>query len=187
MKKLAILMALLFSIAMCAFPSSLLLDKTDNSASSTFVLPASLVTIRDEAFESTAAEVVIMPDSLTVIGERAFAYSRNLKEISIPKSVTYIGDQTFEGVFGLTIRGAENSYAAHWAKAHGIEFAFMETMPAWIKLLGKLLAVNGNAFLTCFCVFPDITLQKRRRMLELWRSMRPQDRPELYPIDYRFP
>lgn len=187
MKKIALLLTLLFCICICVFPSSLLQEKTGDSSSFTFVLPASLVTIWDEAFGSTAAETVILPDSLVVIGERAFADNLNLKEITIPESVNYIGDQAFEGVFGLTIRGAEDSYAARWAQAHDIAFSTAETALNWIEAPGKRLCNSFIAALNCLCVCPAVSLRRRRRILDMWRSMRPQDRAELYPIDYRFP
>lgn len=44
---------------------------------------------------------VVLPTSITLIGERAFYGCSNLKSISIPNSVTYIGDSAFYGCQNL--------------------------------------------------------------------------------------
>lgn len=144
------------------------------------------MTIEDEAFEATAAMTVIFSDSLVRIGERAFAYSSRLREIVIPESVAYIGDSALEGVSGLVIRGAVDSYAARWASEHDIAFTPINTVQTWIKTLVQMLGVSPVALLPVYAC-PAITNRRRRTVLDAWRSMRPQDRPELYPIDYRFP
>lgn len=187
MKKLASMLAFLICISICcplpSFPS----ENGDGYGTDSFSMPTYLVSIGDEAFESTAAESVVLSDSVVRVGQRAFAESRKLKTIVIPESVTYIGDQAFAGIDGLTIQGVEDSYAAQWAEAHGIAFAAMDNVPLWVKVFEKLLDGGHFASMGCICAFPQMILWRRRRIPDMWRSMRPQDRPELYPIDYRFP
>lgn len=187
MKKLASLLALLICISICCPLSSFLSENGEGYGTGGFSMPAYLISIGDEAFESTAAESVVLADSLVRIGQRAFAESRRMKTIVIPESVAYIGDQAFAGIDGLTVQGVEDSYASQWAKAHGISFAAVDSVPSWVKVLEKLLGGGLFASLGYICVFPKIILWRRRRIPDVWRSMRPQDRPELYPIDYRFP
>jgi hypothetical protein len=45
---------------------------------------------------------VSIPDSVTKIGDRAFAGCTSLTSISIPDSVTSIGDSAFDGCTSLT-------------------------------------------------------------------------------------
>ena len=187
MKKLALLLALLFSISIWFSSASLLREFPEEDIGFAFVLPASLVMIEDEAFEATAAQAVLLTDSLSEIGERAFADSPNLKSVIIPESVVFIGEHAFDGVSDLVLHGEKNSYAARWAEEHNVTFVPAETAAHWIKMLVKLIGGNLFAVLLFCCVDPRVMLRLRRKAASAWRSMRPQDRPELYPIDYRFP
>lgn len=187
MKKLALIFALLFSISIWFSPASLLGDRAVNDGVATFALPASLVMIGDEAFEETASEVVILPDSLLIIGEKSFAGSRSLKMIYIPASVVYIGEHTFDDTSNLTIRGLENSYAAQWAQEHSIAFTQFEAALFTMEKLRDFLK-NGLFMLLVFCFSPaSVTFLKCKKTAYREKSMRPQDRPELNPIDYKFP
>ena len=177
---LALCIAITFSLSSPRyFPEP---DSTDD-----FVLPASLVMIENEAFAGTAMKNVVLPGAVTTIGERAFADNRGLNEVLIPESVSYIGETAFDGVSGLIIRGAEASYAARWAKAHGFAFVSAEASQAGAEKTGKQFRGNVFSFLPLICIFPADVLRLRRRIADALRSMRPQDRPELHPIDYRFP
>ena len=57
--------------------------------------PASLTAIEDEAFEGTPFQAIIIPDTVTTIGSRAFANCRNLVYVYIPASVTSIAADAF--------------------------------------------------------------------------------------------
>lgn len=148
-------------------------------------LPSSLIQIEDSAFENTAMESVYLPDMTTVIGSRAFAANRALRIVYIPKAVLYIGEQAFEGD-ELTIYGEKDSYAAAWARSHNVAFRQAQTTLSWIEIIRKLLRENAFLIVSLGCLspaaFPQLKKAGKRE-----RSMRPQDRPELYPIDYRFP
>lgn len=58
-------------------------------------------TIDHAAFERSAVTSVTIPDSVTFIGEAAFANCSNLTNISIPNSVTSIGLSAFENCTSL--------------------------------------------------------------------------------------
>ena len=70
-----------------------------------FVLPSSLVTVEDSAFEGIGAEKVDVSGSVSSIGARAFADCPNLTAIRIPATVDTIHDTAFEGSDGVTIYG----------------------------------------------------------------------------------
>lgn len=186
MKKLAILLIAFFVMSSVVSAGLPLPENPANIRQPTMVLPASLRTIEAEAFAETAASIVVLPESTAVIGERAFASIRTLREIHIPQSVQYMADHVFEGSPNLTVFGEANSYAENWAREHDVLFT---RAGSGILANGKLLNLIANEFLLLLpfgCIDPRLLcLLRRRRNTE--RSMRPQDRPELNPIDYRFP
>jgi len=187
MKKLALLLALLFSISIWFSSASLLREYPEDNTGLTFVFPASLVLIEDEAFESTAVQTLVLSEPLCQIGERAFADSPNLKTVTIPESVVYIGEHAFDGVSDLTICGEKGSYAAQWAEKHDVAFVPAETAACWVRMIVRLFGGSFFVFLPLCCIDSGAMLRLRRKAADIRKSMRPQDRPELYPIDYRFP
>ena len=92
-----------------------------------FVLPASLVTIEDSAFEGIGAEKVEVSGNVSSIGARAFADCRNLTAIRIPATVETIHDTAHEGSDGVTIYGEAFSEAARHAEANGIPFTALSS------------------------------------------------------------
>ena len=85
----------------------------------TMVTPEMLKEIDEEAFVGIAAKVVQISDGVETIGTRAFAESA-LEQILIPASVTEIGDEAFD--LGTAIFGQPGSYAQQWALEHGYAF-----------------------------------------------------------------
>jgi hypothetical protein len=191
MRKMALLLALWFCFSAWATDSSSLngnpVEDTVIETKGVFALPTTLKEIGESAFEGTAAETVNIQSSMEMIGDRAFANMKVLKVVHIPKSVKSIGEHAFEGSFNAVIHCIENSYAALWARAHNVAFVREAATSTWILKLGKLL--QGSFFRTLFlcCLSPGKQFWQRRKTEKHERSMRPQDRPELYPIDYRFP
>ena len=53
------------------------------------------IVICNEAFYRRAGNNIIIPNTVKIIGEKAFAESRELESIKIPDSVTKIGDEAF--------------------------------------------------------------------------------------------
>lgn len=191
MKKIALLLALWFGFSVWSAAAAPLAEIVDGyieaDTSRLVVLPASLERIEDSAFEGTAIETVIIPDSTESIGERAFANNKALKITCVPESVKHIGDNAFEDSFNVTIRGVKGSYAAAWAQMHNISFSQEEPTSAFITGLKKLL--QGSILLSfgTGCISPSVQFWQRRKTKSWVKSMRPQDRPELYPINYKFP
>ena len=69
----------------------------------TIVIPNSVTTIGDGAFNScTGLTEVTIPNSVTSIGSSAFSGCTGLTEVTIPNSVTTIGNGAFSGCTGLT-------------------------------------------------------------------------------------
>jgi len=67
------------------------------------VIPNSVTVIGEKAFYGChSLTSVSIPDSVTSIGSSAFYYCSSLTSITIPDSVTSIGDSAFSGCSGLT-------------------------------------------------------------------------------------
>ncbi len=82
-------------------------------------LPANLKVIEEETYcNDGAVRVVTVPNGVTEIRSRAFAYS-GLEEISLPRSVTFIAEDAFEGCRTFKAKAPLNSYAYDWCKEHG--------------------------------------------------------------------
>jgi len=66
-----------------------------------FIVPNSVNTISDNAFESSVIETIEIPNSVTSIGSRAFWNAENLERVVLPSYVTEIRAGTFEGATSL--------------------------------------------------------------------------------------
>lgn len=143
-----------------------------------FLLPGSAENIRGPTFN--------MPASLTRIEKEAFSGDVALREIRIPDSVVYIADDAFENCNYITILAEVDSYAAKWAEEHDAAFIPIVEGALLLHRISKLLAEEFTLLLP-FSVGPNLMRRLRRKAENTVRSMRPQDRPELNPIDYRFP
>lgn len=95
---------------------------TDGSQQSMAVLPSALSMIEEEAFINTSFYYVVLPETTTSIGSKAFANCSNLKYIYIPSKTTSIADDAFLNVTGLTIYGKSGSYAQTFANRKGYTF-----------------------------------------------------------------
>lgn len=85
-------------------------------------LPASLITIEDEAFAGTAITAITLPKNVKVVGDYAFADIQTLHKIDIPNTTEYIGENAFKGSNGVIISGAPKGYVRTWAYENGIPF-----------------------------------------------------------------
>jgi hypothetical protein len=67
------------------------------------VIPDSVTSVGDGAFDSCLdLKSIAIPEGVTSIGEDTFDNCRNLKNIVIPDSVTSIGDSAFSSCSSLT-------------------------------------------------------------------------------------
>ena len=66
------------------------------------IIPSSIKSIGDCAFEACGITSVTIPNSVTSIGKDAFSGCSDLASVTIPSSVTSIGDGAFGGCSGLT-------------------------------------------------------------------------------------
>ena len=75
----------------------------NNELATSIILPDSVTSIGDGAFSGcTGLTSIVIPDSVTSIGSSAFAGCTGLASVTIPDSVTSIGNYAFYGCSGLT-------------------------------------------------------------------------------------
>lgn len=65
------------------------------------IIPDSVTNIDDDAFGYSAVTSVVMPNSLTKIGNRAFCECNSLTNATLPDSVVSIGEEAFSFCVGL--------------------------------------------------------------------------------------
>lgn len=187
MKKTVIYFLLVIVFSVLSPVSFAEADEHHNLRKSVFIMPASLETVEDEAFEGTAVKTIVFRDGLISIGDYAFENASNLTDVYIPSTIEYIGKNAFFSNKRLTIHGVIGSLAEKWAKEHEIPF-----MPSNIwnvldesKIAGKAGVISAGRYHQL--VESSKINHLHGRTEDEGNSLRPQDRPELNPIDYRFP
>lgn len=162
-------------------------DELYNRSISSFVLPSSLEIIEEDAFMGTAVKTIFFQEGLLSIGDYAFADSRDLTEVYIPTTVEYLGKNAFSSNKRMTIHGIIGSIAERWAKEHQVPFA---PSNIWNEVddsrnIKNLVSISNERILKA--IDNESNNHLRGRTEDEGKSMRPQERPELNPIDYRFP
>lgn len=152
-----------------------------------FLLPASLTSVETEAFSGTPVGTVVFRDKILSIADYAFDNTPNLMDIYIFASTVEIDDHAFPSNGRLTLHAAAGSSAQAWAVRHEVGFDvcnvwsfrsaldFLWAMQACLVIFGGLGSIREAKRKVC------------RQLSTAFRSRRPQNRPELNPIDYRFP
>ncbi|MBQ6342724.1 MAG: leucine-rich repeat domain-containing protein [Anaerolineaceae bacterium] len=77
--------------------------------------------ISDDVFNGKEVSEITIPEGYESIGERSFANDPVPLNITIPRSVTHIGDSCFEGS-DVVIHGYNGSYAEEFSRTHRIKF-----------------------------------------------------------------
>jgi hypothetical protein len=87
----------------------------------------------------------------------------------------------------MTIHGIPGSYVEKWAKECKVSFV-------WYTLSDLIVKNRKNEQFKTLCNAQFAELNPTKKLIRLTmqtsdetKSMRPQDRPELNPIDYKFP
>ena len=127
------------------------------------VVNKGVIEIRNQAFEGCGFEEVILPNTITSIGNRVFGGCSDLKTITIPASVVSIGDSAFSDCKNLksviipdsvtsigvrafefpytTIYGRKGSYAEKYAEENGLTFVDKD---AGEKTDNTIIVRSGN-------------------------------------------
>ncbi len=122
------------------------------------IIPDSVTTIGDYAFRGcTGLTSVTIPNSVTSIGDEAFSGCTGLTSVTIPDSVTTIGDYAFSGCTGLTSVTIGNSVTridsfAFW----GCTSLASVTIPDSVTIIGSY-AFSGCTGLTSVTIPDSVT------------------------------
>ena len=175
---------LIIAVVMVLFPYG---EAFAESGSNIYVLPSSLVVIEESAFDGTAARAVVLPTGFLKIEGNAFANVDSLTDVFIPRTTNYIANTAFPEMIDFVIHGEKGSYALEWAQEHSVRFdtEVDRTVPPINRLLWGLQTVMSSLF-GCI-ITPEMIRKIIPKAEDEDKSWRPQDRPELNPIDYRFP
>lgn len=115
-----------------------------NTSVTSVVIPNSVTSIGDIAFyRCTSLYSISLPNSLTSIGRDAF-YKCNLSSISIPNSVTSIGDNAFDNCTNLAIVTIGNSVTSI-----GMYAFYGCTRLASITIPNSVTSIGIDAFNGC--------------------------------------
>lgn len=111
-------------------------DAFQNNGCETITLPSTMRVIDDESFTGKNLKTVNLNDGLQYIGEGAFFSMGNIKNMTVPASVTYIGVQAIgyyppdpdnpfvlsEVIPNFVIYGTSGTEAQTYADSNGIQF-----------------------------------------------------------------
>jgi hypothetical protein len=103
-----------------------------------------VVQIYYDAFQSTDITAVHILDGISLIGESAFSYCKNLQVISIPESVTSIVGWTFQGCTSLN-----NVIIPSKVTAIGNGMFYSCTSLTSIVIPANVTSIGNQAFLDC--------------------------------------
>jgi lysophospholipase L1-like esterase len=86
-----------------------------NTSIGDVVVPEGVITLGENAFNSSSLTSVMLPNSLTTIVFRAFRGTSNLTALTIPNSVTTIGDQVWHssGLTDIVFSNSVTSVGTH--------------------------------------------------------------------------
>lgn len=160
---------------------------SDNRSNNVIIMPFSLECVENQAFEDTAVKTVVFQDGLLSIGDLAFANSRYLTDVYIPANTKYIGENAFPSNERLTIHGIIGSLVEKWAKEHQVPFVPSNIWNVADEGVGADHSKSISVDRFFHVVYYERNNHLHGRTENEGKSMRPQDRPELNPIDYRFP
>jgi len=117
----------------------------------------SVTSIGSGAFYSSGIYNITIPNSITSIGEKAFYGCSGLTSVSIPNSVTSIGNSAFWGCKGLTSISISNGVTSiGYGTFHSCTSLSSFTIPYGVKTIGEI-AFSGCSGLTSITIPQSLT------------------------------
>ncbi len=103
---------------------------------SSVILPESLTSIEEHAFDSTSITTIIIPDSVNKICGSAFGGCRKLENVKMPRNLTYIGGYAFSSCSSLkeiTIPKNVTRIGPEIFKGTSVQVIFEDNVSIWYK------------------------------------------------------
>ena len=125
------------------------------------IIPDSVTSIGDYAFQNSEITSITIPDSVERIGISAFYYCQNLTTITIPASVTSIGKGAFSNCSGVTSIGVDNNNPIYDSRDNCNAIIEKGTLIVGCKntiIPDGVTSIGNNAFSDCSftnIVIPD--------------------------------
>lgn len=113
---------------------------------SEIVIPSSVIEIKASAFANSGLTSIVIPDTVTTMGESIFRACENLKSVTLPGTLTVIPANTFNGCTNLSIiPGIENytEFGSH-------SFSGCSNVQPTDVLHSKLETIGESAFTYAF-------------------------------------
>ena len=127
----------------------------------TAVLPKSMKEIPVGMFEGCGSlKNIELPPELVSIGDMAFSGCTVLGRLYIPATVSNIGFDAFSACEKLLLDCTDNSSAANYAEANGIETVGSETWNSMLIKMAVITAVLGAAVLAVPKIYRKIRTRK---------------------------
>lgn len=116
------------------------------TAEESYVLPADLTEIDDEAFAgNTALTTVVIPQSVQRIGARAFADCSGLQEVYFGKNASIdIARDAFSDCDSISFYVYPDTPAELYALSHGYEYGLMEAGSSFLEKAISIVAATGG-------------------------------------------
>ena len=137
-----------------------------NNADHTYTLPTGFTTITKSMLDEIRVQKhithVIIPESVTSIGEGAFSECKSLASVTIPDSVTSIDDSPFYGCKSLTTINIPYSITSIGIGA----FAECESLTT-INIPESVTSIGKNAFVRCKSL-TSVTIPDRVTSIGSW-------------------
>lgn len=140
------------SVTTPAYMSTFCLYLNENLTQITSEMLDDVVTLRSYAFFNSILTSVIIPNTVTTIGDHAFAGSDSLTSITIPASVTSIGKYAFEVCSSLESITLPNSVTSigDYAFGHCDALTSVTVQNPYPPSLGQDIFVFGNENLVIY-------------------------------------
>ncbi len=180
---------ILLAVALQFFvsPLSFAVSAGEYAYSDVAVMPEALIRVEEGAFAGTSFRKILFGEGFRYVGDLAFSDMELLREVTFPRSADYIADSAFLRSDIEIIRGPEGAYAQQWAKRHQIAFETSDCLITTPTDPEAVFAALASLFAVVLLPMNNEAVRIKRYLRSTAISMRPQDRPELDPIDYRFP
>ena len=130
-------------LALCVL-TAVLTGLCSMASAGRLILPAKTTRIEDRTFYGNKAlDEVDLAEPLRYIGHQAFAQS-SVHYVYLPKTVSLIEEDAFDGCPNLVCLVPEESYAREWCEAHGIAWLDEDHVDSISPADGNVTVKNGS-------------------------------------------